>query len=300
MADDHTMKRLYHNILVACGWLAISVSLTFSVGLAAAETAVKEDFEFSSWQGPALRVFVSRPDALNSVSPVVMVMHGVGRNADEYRDQWHDLATQHNFLLAVPQFSKKDFPGAVGYNLGNTFDANGLPNPPQQWSFAALEPLFDELRNRYQLKTEKYSLYGHSAGGQYVHRFLLHNPAARVHRYVPANAGWYTLPDFGQLFPYGLAGSQVNEEQLKAALQLPVTILLGDRDIDSEDPNLRHTPEADAQGLTRLARGFSFFESARQAAIELEVPFNWHIATVLGVAHSNTLMAPAAIPYLLE
>lgn len=288
------MKCLMYWLVAAC------VLLSGWNTLAAAEPASKEDFEFSSWQGPALRVFVSRPNVVTDSTPVVMVMHGVGRNADEYRDQWHDLAQQHGFLLAVPRFSQEDFPGAAGYNLGNTFDAAGLPVAPPHWSFAVPEPLFDELRRRYRLKTPRYSLYGHSAGGQYVHRFLLHNPAARVSRYVPANAGWYTLPDFGRTFPYGLAGSQVTREQLQAALQLPVTILLGDRDIDSADPNLRHTPEADAQGLTRLARGFSFFESARLAAEELGVPFNWHIATVLGVAHSNTLMAPAAIPYLLE
>lgn len=292
------MKHCFNPLLVYCAWLA------FAAPLFAAEQNSKQDFVFSNWQGPALTVFISRPEDLQANTPndlpVVMVMHGVGRNADEYRDQWHDLAMRHGFLLAVPRFSQEDFPGAAGYNLGNTFAADGQPNPPEQWSFAVLEPLFDELRQRYGLSTERYALYGHSAGAQYVHRFLLHQPQARVARYVTANAGWYTLADFSRQFPYGLDGSQVSTEQLKVALQLPVTILLGDRDIDSSDPNLRHTPEADAQGLTRLARGFSFFESARVAANEVGVPFNWHIATVLGVAHSNTLMAPAAIPYLLH
>lgn len=285
-------------LLIFCGWLTLSATLS------AAEPYSKEDFEFSDWQGPALRVFVSKPGDLPAnlpiQLPVVMVMHGVRRNADEYRDQWHDLAAQHGFLLAVPCFSQEDFPGGGAYNLGNTVTPDGQPVSPELWSFAALEPLFDQLRERYNLSTDRYALYGHSAGAQYVHRFLLHQPQARVSRYVSANAGWYTLADLSQAFPYGLSGSQVSKEQLMAAVQLPVTILLGDRDIDTTDPNLRHTPEADAQGLTRLARGFSFFESARVAATELGVPFNWHIATVLGVAHSNTLMAPAAIPYLLE
>ncbi len=279
---------------LGCALLAIPLSLR------ATDSAMKEDFEFSGWQGPALRVFVSRPNDPVGAVPVVIVMHGVKRNADVYRDQWHELAGRHGFLLAVPRFTQAEFPGADGYNLGNTMDSSGQPNPPETWSFAVLEPLFEALRERYGLTTERYSLYGHSAGGQYVHRFLLHNPAARVCSYVPANAGWYTMPDFRQHFPYGLNGSRVSREQLQAALQLPVTLLLGDRDIDSNDPNLRHTPEADAQGLTRLARGFSFFESARVAANEYDVPFNWHIATVRGVNHDNSRMAPAAIPHLLE
>ena len=89
-------------------------------------------------------------------------------------------------------------------------------------------------------------------------------------------------------------------EKLKAALQLPVTILLGEQDNDPEHPNLRRTPEAVSQGEYRLARGHTFFDAARDYSEQLDVPFNWQLVTVPDADHDNSLMAPAAIPYLLN
>jgi pimeloyl-ACP methyl ester carboxylesterase len=268
--------------------------------LAPAQDADKQRFTFDGWAGPPIEVYIGRPEALAEDAPVVFVMHGVRRNADEYRDQWYALALEHSFLLVVPEFTREAFQGADGYNLGNTLDSDGEPKPVDTWSFSVLEPLFETVRKRYGLVTGRYALYGHSAGGQFVHRFAMHVPDARVSAIVPANAGWYTLPEFDLDWPYGLRGSAIDEESLAAALQLPITLLLGDRDTDPSHPSLRHTPEADAQGMHRFARGFTFYESGRQAALSLGVPFNWHLATVRGVDHDNARMAPAAVPLLLQ
>jgi pimeloyl-ACP methyl ester carboxylesterase len=155
------------------------------------------------------------------------------------------------------------------------------------------------VRKRFSVTAERYSLYGHSAGGQFVHRFLLHFPQARVNRYVAANSGWYTLPDFSIQFPYGLMDSLVTEDALGKSLQLPLTILLGDRDTLTDQDNLNQSPQAAAQGPHRLARGFHFFEAGRLAAERLGLPFAWHLATVPGADHDNALMAPAAVQYLV-
>lgn len=261
--------------------------------------AAKIQLKVTSWAGPPIRVYMTRPVHLAPDRPVVFVMHGVNRNADEYRDQWHDLANEHDFLLVVPEFSQRKFPGVESYNLGNVFDQDGKPVDEAKWSYSAIEPIFDEIRRRFSMTTERYSLYGHSAGSQFVHRFIFHVPGARVKQIVSANAGWYMMPDYEQDFPYGLRGSAVNREKLQAALQLPVTILLGEQDNDPQHPKLRRTPEAMAQGKYRLARGLSFFDAARIVSNELGLPFNWQLVTVPGADHDNGLMAPAAIPYLL-
>lgn len=268
--------------------------------LAGPACAEKAQFKFNSWAGPEIRIFVTRPAGLGPDSPIVFVMHGVQRNADEYRDQWHELAIKHQFLLVVPEFSNAAFKGSRGYNLGNVFDADGKEVAEANWSYSAIEPLFDEVRQRFSVTSGHYALYGHSAGSQFVHRFMFHVPNARVSQVVSANAGWYMMPDYGQDFPYGLKGSVITRDKLKLALQLPVTILLGDKDTDPNHKSLRQKPEAMAQGEHRFARGNSFFSAAEAAAKQLDVPFNWQLITVDGADHDNRLMAPAAIPYLLD
>ena len=243
--------------------------------------AAKVRFTFDGWQGPALRVYVSRPAALAADRPVVFIMHGTNRNADDYRDQWHQLAIEHDFLLVVPEFRDSDFPGAAGYNLGYQYDGSGQPRPQALWSYSAIEPLFEDVRKRFSLTAERYALYGHSAGAQFVHRYLFHVPQARVSRIVPANAGWYMMPDYSAAYPYGLGGSTITPEQLAGAMGLPVTLLLGDQDIDPEHPNLRRTPEALAQGAFRLERGQNFYAAASAYAERQGVPFNWQLALVI-------------------
>jgi poly(3-hydroxybutyrate) depolymerase len=259
----------------------------------------RHEFTFSAWQGSALRVFVARPPDLAPGDPVVLVMHGMSRTAEKERDTWHELALENRFLLIVPEFSQRDFPGSRNYNLGNLSGPEGQPVSRELWTFSAIEPLFDNVKKRYRMTTPSYSIFGHSAGAQFVHRFLLLFDAARVERAVAANAGWYTMPDFNTPYPYGLADSSVTPENLRHALGLSLTVLLGDRDTDVAHESLRTTPEALAQGPHRLGRGFSFFEAGRKAAEKLDAPFNWHLSTVRGAGHDSSLVAPAAVHYLL-
>lgn len=262
--------------------------------------AEKSAFQFRPPQGTEQKVYLGIPELLAADVPVVFVMHGVKRNADEYRDQWYDLALRHGFVLVVPEFSQEQFPGTSAYNLGNVFAPDGRINPEQEWAFSRLEWIFDDVRRRLRVATDRYSVYGHSAGAQFVHRFLMHVPGARIGRAVAANAGWYTMPDFQIAFPYGLRGSAVSESRLRAALNVPLVILLGESDVDPGDPNLRRTPEAMLQGPHRFARGNAFFKTASHAASEFDAELLWRIETVSDVGHDNSLMAPAAVSYLIS
>ena len=202
---------------------------------------------FSGWSGPKLPVFVHKPQTAGANSRILFVMHGVNRDADRYRDEWAGLAVKHRFIVIVPEFSRSDFPGAASYNTGFFAEEDGTLRPRTRWSFAAIEPLFDETRRRFGTAAERYSLYGHSAGAQFVHRFVMFMPEARIEQAIAANAGWYTMPDPALAFPYGVEGAPVAPDTLKAVLAKPLTVLLGTADTDRADPNLRKTPEADAQ-----------------------------------------------------
>ncbi len=257
-------------------------------------------FVFTGWDGPDLPVYYQLPDRVEPDTPVVFVMHGVNRDADRYRDEWAGLALRHGFIAVVPQFGQADFPGSRGYNTGFFSEEDGTPRPRSLWSFAAIEPLFDDVRQRFGTRVARYSIYGHSAGAQFVHRFVLFMPEARIDQAVSANAGWYTMPDMQTGFPYGLGDAPVDQGTLSAALGKQVTVLLGTADTDRSDPDLRKTPEADAQGPHRFARGQQFFANAKQTAATLQTPFGWRVQTVPGVGHSNGEMAKAAAPLLAE
>jgi len=221
-------------------------------------------------------------------------MHGVNRDAQDYREDWAEWARREKAVLLVPEFDEAHWPGSRAYNLGNRFDAEGRQLPPEQWSFQVIERIFDAVVAELRLEARDYALFGHSAGAQFVQRMVLCLPEARIRMAVAANAGWYTLPDGKQAWPYGLGASGVTAAALQRALGLPLCILLGERDVDDDDPNLRRTEEAMHQGLNRLERGRSFFEAARVLAADRNWTFGWELATVPGVGHSHSGMQAAA------
>ena len=127
-----------------------------------------------------------------------------------------------------------------------------------------------------------------------VHRYAIFGGRTDACLIMPANSGWYTMPDTKVSFPYGLGGVPVSREKLVSAFAKPVVVLLGEED-NKRNAKLRTTPKADRQGLNRLARGKNFFATAKIKAAELGVPFNWKLVTVPKVGHQGAKMANAAV-----
>ncbi len=257
-------------------------------------------FVFSGWNETELTVQVAAPGAITPETPIVFVMHGNSRNADTYRDNWLDLVAENDVLVIAPWFQRDQFPKNTQYNLGWVLDEDGSLRPEDQWTFSALDPLFDHVVARTGSAQTGYALFGHSAGSQFVHRFLYHKPEARVHHAILANAGWYTMPDREQLWPYGLKGTSVSDDALRVFYGRSVTVLLGDQDTDPQGRSLRRTPEAMLQGPHRFARGKTFYRASQAKADALETPFNWTLQTVPGVDHDNARMAPPALQAILK
>ncbi len=252
-------------------------------------------FEEPSGAAPGpMHAYLHRPAAWRRGGPVVVVMHGMGRNADGYRDAWIAASEAHGFLVICPEFSQLKFPGVELYNYGNA------RAPEAAWSFFALDRAVAAALAALDAPAQPFALYGHSAGAQFVHRYLLLTGAPQARRIVIANAGWYSWPSFDIAFPHGLRQSAATEAGLRAALGRPVTILLGEADNDPTHFQLRRDAATDAQGLDRFARGQNFFAAARAAAEQRRVPFGWSLATVPGVAHSNAGMARAAAEILTQ
>ena len=251
-------------------------------------------FVFTGWAGKPINVFYYIPERVDAKTRVLIVMHGMGRNAEGYRNDWVPHARQGNYIVLTPEYTTRDYPNSRTYNLGHIAEENGQARPRAQWSFSAIEPMFDYIRRATGTKVARYGIYGHSAGGQFLHRFLTLVPNARFSHMVVANSGWYTMPDLAVDYPYGLRGAPVSRAQLASALGKPVTVLLGTADIDPNHHQLLRTPQAMAQGPHRMARGEHFFAQAKAAAAALKTRFAWKIAYAPGIAHSNKGMSAAA------
>ncbi|MFN7611413.1 MAG: alpha/beta hydrolase, partial [bacterium] len=60
---------------------------------------------------------------------------------------------------------------ALNYNLGGVLDREGKPRPRQLWSYSSIGPLFAWFVAQERLTANTFDLFGHSAGGQFAHRF---------------------------------------------------------------------------------------------------------------------------------
>lgn len=242
-----------------------------------------------------MRVHAHRPASWQADGPVAVVLHGLNRDAERYLANWVPLAEAAGVLVAVPEFASDKFPGRSYYNFGNVVDEQMQLRPREQWVFEAIDQAFDAVAQAFGAKRQRFALYGHSAGAQFAHRYLLMAKTSRASLIITANAGSYTLPNRQEQFPWGLANTAVSADDLRRAFARPVVVLLGDADIDPQHPNLPSDPQARAQGPHRLARGQHFFATAQLQAQAQGAEFRWLLQTVPGVGHSDRGMGPAAM-----
>jgi len=245
-----------------------------------------------------VRVFTYRPEGDITKMPILFVLHGTLRNADDYRDNWMEIADEHEVLIVTPEFSEEHFPGSRGYNLGGMFDEDGDPVDEEFWAYSLIEPIFDKVVDLANSEQTSYDIFGHSAGAQFAHRLFLFKEDLRTNHVISANAGWYTLPDFEIDFPHGLRNTALDQERLNRRLSSRLLLQLGEEDTDPEDRYLRTSDEAMEQGEHRFERGHYFRTAAEEIADEEGVELQWDIRVVPGVGHDNAEMAKDIAEYL--
>ena len=272
--------------------------------------------DFLTEGGPGRRektitVFYHQPASFTAQSRVLMVVPGAGRNGWSYRDAWVETSEEYGVLILSPHYSEQSYPEFWSYNLAGmitdvdidrrstpevTFTVNRDPN---EWIFGDFDRIFREVKEDLELETATYDMFGHSAGGQIVHRLALFHPSNMADRMLAANSGWYTVPIFRDEFPYGLANSTATKEQIEKAFRRDLVILLGNRDDKNETRgDLRRTPEVDVQGISRIERGKYFYKVALETAESLNTELNWKLEVVPGVGHDFRRMSEAAAAYL--
>lgn len=263
-------------------------------------------FEFVDRQGDAskrMTVYTYLPAGLALADArIAFVMHGHGKNAPGYRDHWGLQAEELKFMVIAPHFDAQQW-GDGDYSYASLFntrgDTQGQLADESRWSFSLIEHLFDTILQATGNRSQRYYLYGHSEGGQFAHRLLMLLAQARVQRAVVANPGWYTMPSDDIAYPYGLKGTPASTATLKPCLARDVVLMLGEKDKDPDDPHLRKSRQAMAQGASRFERGHHYFDAMKKLAERSGTRFGWRLETVPGGTHSDGRMAPAAAAALM-
>lgn len=227
-------------------------------------------------------------------------MHGGGRNADDYLAAWKAMAESNNILVIAPEFENRFARYTTNdYQEGNLFTFFGTKNPREEWAYVVIENIFDKIKADNNLSNETYDIFGHSAGGQFVHRMIMLMPGARIGTAIAANAGFYTFPDESLDFPYGLKHTGVKiRPGAGQAFKKNLTILLGELDNDPTLGILRMTDLAMEQGPHRLGRGTKFYTVCKNLASKHGFEFHWKIDTVMNVGHNYKKMSQDAASLL--
>ena len=247
--------------------------------------------EFPNGAEP-ITLFTYKPPTYKD-GPLLVVCHGVQRNAEDYRNFAITLAERFGAIVVAPLFDTARFP-SLRYQRGGLLDKDGKVQPPEAWTYAVIPQIVAHLRELEARPKLPYYLIGHSAGGQFLVRLAAFMPGEAV-RIVAGNPGSHLFPDRDQKFGYGFGGlpeELSNDEVLRRYLAAPLTFYLGTGDITPEH-NFDASEEGLKQGPNRLARGRACFAAAQKLAKERGWAFNWRKVETPGIAHEAALMFAA-------
>ena len=239
-----------------------------------------------------ITLFTYKPPTYRG-GPLLIVCHGVQRNAEDYRNFAITLAERFGVLVVAPLFDKERFPMAR-YQRGGLVGADGAVQPPERWTYASIPRMVARVRELEGKPDLPYYLIGHSAGGQFLVRMAAFLPG-EAERIIAANTGSHLFrtreADFGYGFgglPPELSGDDVIRRYLAARL----TLYQGTGDVIA-DPSMDASPPAMRQGPNRLARGRAAFAAAQALAKEKGWVCNWRLVETPGIAHEAAFMFAA-------
>lgn len=257
-------------------------------------------FAYKESKRKSIRIWTYKPVSWQNGDKMLFVMHGGGRNADDYLEAWKEIAKDKNLLIIAPEFENKFARYTTNdYQEGNLFTFFGTRNPKEEWAYTVVENIFDRIKADNGITNQTYDIFGHSAGGQFVHRMIMLMPEARIETAIAANAGFYTFPNEELAFPYGLKRIPVKvDPEMANAFQKNLIILLGELDNDPSLGTFRDTDLAMAQGGHRLERGANFYNAATKLASKQGLKFNWKIDTVANVGHNFRKMSVNASEWI--
>lgn len=206
---------------------------------------------------PVRKYFLYAPKHATPSSPIVVLVHGISRNAAEHLFRFMPEADRIGAVLVAPLF------------LRETYGQYQQVIDPKRRTRAdlALLDIIDDVARRTGTTTNRIHLFGFSGGAQFAHRFAMMHPQ-RVASAVCCAAGWYTFPLPEQPYPLGIATHPVagGSFDVAAFSRVPIHVVVGSRDV-ARDKSVRVSDALDdQQGSTRLERARRWFSSLEKAA----------------------------------
>ena len=240
-------------------------------------------------RGKTIPVFLYKPESYKR-ERILVVMHGVNRNAEEYRDHAEKMADRLGTLIVAPLFDVNQFP-SVKYQRGGVVNQDNEPQPREEWTYLFIPEIVERIREIENQKDIPFYVIGHSAGGQFVVRMsaFLNTGAKRL---VASNPGSLIFPTRESPFGYGFGGlpSELSsDEQLKNFLSVPLTLYVGTED-NKPDEYFDDSADAMKQGSGRYQRSHACFKMAKRLAEEKGWPFAWRIVEAPGIGHDHEMM----------
>jgi hypothetical protein len=273
---------------------------------------------FKARDGNILTAYTYRATGFSvSDGPIVFILHGAARNAIDYLNRFKPIAEQHGALAIAPEFPYSIYgPGSDRYTL-----AVGTRKPPytdtyraREWRnrddylYSEIEHLFEAVKQELHSDKCTYGIWGHSAGGQFVHRLMTFRSDARVDVAVAVNAGFYTLPSYGNgsdrnyFMPYGLKGTPLDAGDVRRLLTAPLVVLVGENDTETgeESSSVPDSIYSNFQGINRNERAKFYYKTGEREAHRLGLKFGWRFAVVPGTGHSARRVGPSAAWFLFH
>jgi predicted esterase len=253
-------------------------------------------YAYQESERKSIKVWTYKPESWKDKNKIVFVMHGGGRNAEDYLNAWIEIAQKNNVLIVAPEFENKFSKYTTNdYQEGNLFTFFGTKNPKSEWAYTVVENIFDHIKSVNSITNEQYDIFGHSAGGQFVHRMVMLMPESRIRTAISANSGFYSLPNEKLEFPYGIQNTGID---LQKSYNKRLIILLGELDNDPSLGTFRTTNLAMEQGAYRLERGANFYKANKELKNKNNWEFNWTIDTIKNVGHDYKKMSKNAIEWI--
>jgi pimeloyl-ACP methyl ester carboxylesterase len=209
---------------------------------------------------------------------VLVAVHGISRNAAEIAMRFAAHPAFAQTTIVAPLFTKDGF---------GQYQQLQTRKPGQTAADTALIALLDTLAPELGDAAARFSLFGFSGGAQMAHRFAMLHPH-KVKRLCVVSAGWYCLPRTDLPWPYGIGG--IGGEPLVGPefLDIPTTVIVGNRDT-RVDASVRQEPLiTDHQGRNRLRRARCYVRAVQAYAGSIGAASYPKLLTLHGMSHDFT------------